>query len=212
MDAQIAGQRRYRCNKEVYAVKIKQVTIRPAEGHILTPEDSNRGEIIISDAFYQHHKPVAGGYLVIYDDGYQSFSPAKAFEEGYTLITEADKLSKVRPLVPKRISVGRTVLYVLSEDDAKHINRRRTTGAMIAQLISDEKWFIGVQAHIGNTVDAGRIFPAVAVAVLPVLDITNLNPPVNFQVLLNGNDTYWATSRHEDIHNAPGSWHWPERV
>ena len=27
-----------------------------------------------------------GGYLVVYDDGYVSWSPAKAFEEGYTRI------------------------------------------------------------------------------------------------------------------------------
>lgn len=32
------------------------------------------------------HKPVAGGYFVVYEDGYESFSPAKAFEEGYTRI------------------------------------------------------------------------------------------------------------------------------
>jgi site-specific recombinase XerD len=35
---------------------------------------------------YVHkHKPEAGGYYVVYADGYKSYSPAKAFEEGYTL-------------------------------------------------------------------------------------------------------------------------------
>ena len=32
------------------------------------------------------HNPEVGGYYVVYEDGYKSFSPAKAFEEGYTLI------------------------------------------------------------------------------------------------------------------------------
>ena len=32
------------------------------------------------------HDPQAGGYYVVYADGYQSFSPAQAFEEGYTRI------------------------------------------------------------------------------------------------------------------------------
>ena len=32
------------------------------------------------------HKPKAGGYYVVYDDGYKSYSPAKAFEEGYVRI------------------------------------------------------------------------------------------------------------------------------
>lgn len=27
--------------------------------------------------------PAAGGYYVVYEDGYQSYSPAKAFEDGY---------------------------------------------------------------------------------------------------------------------------------
>jgi hypothetical protein len=30
--------------------------------------------------------PQPGGYFVVYKDGYKSFSPAKAFEEGYTRI------------------------------------------------------------------------------------------------------------------------------
>lgn len=28
--------------------------------------------------------PAPGDYIVIYDDGYKSWSPAKAFEDGYT--------------------------------------------------------------------------------------------------------------------------------
>jgi len=32
------------------------------------------------------HKPEVGGYYVVYADGYKSFSPAQAFEEGYTRV------------------------------------------------------------------------------------------------------------------------------
>jgi hypothetical protein len=32
--------------------------------------------------------PLPGDYLVIYEDGYRSISPAKAFEDGYTRIAE----------------------------------------------------------------------------------------------------------------------------
>lgn len=34
---------------------------------------------------YKELADIVGGYLVIYSDGYESWSPAKAFEEGYTL-------------------------------------------------------------------------------------------------------------------------------
>jgi hypothetical protein len=33
-------------------------------------------------------KDPIGGYLVIYEDGYQSWSPAEAFEEGYTRLED----------------------------------------------------------------------------------------------------------------------------
>ena len=32
------------------------------------------------------HNPEVGGYLVVYKDGYISFSPAEAFEDGYTKV------------------------------------------------------------------------------------------------------------------------------
>jgi hypothetical protein len=55
----------------------------------------------------------------------------------------------------------------------------------------------------------GEIYPAVAVRIFSHTD----NPPVNFQVLLDGCDVYWATSRQEDAAKVPvpGTWHWPER-
>ena len=33
------------------------------------------------------HQPTVGGYYVVYKDGYKSFSPADAFESGYTRVT-----------------------------------------------------------------------------------------------------------------------------
>jgi hypothetical protein len=42
--------------------------------------------IKVDGAYLAKHKPVAGGYFVVYKDGYLSFSPAEAFEEGYTRI------------------------------------------------------------------------------------------------------------------------------
>lgn len=32
------------------------------------------------------HKPQVGGYFVVYEDGYTSFSPAEAFESGYSRV------------------------------------------------------------------------------------------------------------------------------
>ena len=38
----------------------------------------------VTRAFMARHQPEVGGYFVRYEDGYESFSPAAAFESGYT--------------------------------------------------------------------------------------------------------------------------------
>lgn len=82
---------RYRCHKIVWALKIANVVPRFVEapaagGASLIPVDSNYATIEVDDDFVTRHKPRAGGYLVVYEDGYQSFSPAEPFEAGYTRV------------------------------------------------------------------------------------------------------------------------------
>ncbi len=40
----------------------------------------------VSGAWFEKHKPLAGGYFVLYEDLYESYSPAAEFESGYTRI------------------------------------------------------------------------------------------------------------------------------
>ncbi len=84
---------RYQCHKKVWALKIKSVALMDSDGihesdgsATITPEDDGYSPFMVGRAFVEKHKPVAGGYYVVYDDGYKSFSPAKAFEDGYTLL------------------------------------------------------------------------------------------------------------------------------
>ena len=98
-------------------------------------------------------------------------------------------------------TVGRIVHYRLSKRDAEQINRRRTDGASIAKRITAEKWPVGAQAHIGNTVREGDSLPLLIVAINSVTSI-------NGQVFLDGNDTFWAISVSEGPE--AGQWSWPE--
>lgn len=41
---------------------------------------------IVSSKFFKKHKPSVGGYFVVYEDGYTSFSPKRVFNEGYVSI------------------------------------------------------------------------------------------------------------------------------
>jgi len=45
-------------------------------------------DIPLTWEFMERHKPQRGGYFVVYDNGYESYSPAKPFEDGYTRIPE----------------------------------------------------------------------------------------------------------------------------
>jgi hypothetical protein len=112
---------RYRCHKEVWALKIKE--IRAAQypnferatcrgcaalgtacgncerckwiaengnpGYVIVPEDERYARFCVDREYFNKHQPKAGGYYVVYADGYKSFSPAEAFESGYTRIIEA---------------------------------------------------------------------------------------------------------------------------
>jgi hypothetical protein len=99
---------RYQCHKKVWALKIASVEIvRPTieelqsildgkgtieVGAIITPADHGYGPFGVSSDYVSKHDPQPGGYYVVYDDGYKSFSPATAFEEGYTLIGAVSQL------------------------------------------------------------------------------------------------------------------------
>jgi hypothetical protein len=95
-------------------------------------------------------------------------------------------------------SVGRIVHYTLNEQDAEAINRRRSH----ARAHMPEH-----QAN-SNAVSAGEVYPLVITKVWS-------HPPtegtaVNGQVLLDGNDLYWATSVDEG--EGQGHWAVPPRV
>lgn len=83
----------YRCHKVVRAAKITGLQFPSAEVTRLVL-GSIGGAIDVSHSWLLgKHAPGAadgftlvGGYYVVYVDGYASFSPAKAFEAGYSLI------------------------------------------------------------------------------------------------------------------------------
>lgn len=59
----------------------------PGLGAMITPADEGFAPFMVDSAFMLKHRPYVGGYFVQYADGYKSFSPALAFEDGYTLIS-----------------------------------------------------------------------------------------------------------------------------
>jgi hypothetical protein len=85
-------------------------------------------------------------------------------------------------------SVGDTVLYMLSTTDADQINKRRKDGA--AHSAEHLERSDGSQVHVGNHVKAGNVYPLIIAKTWGDTPTS----AVNGQVILDGNDTLWATS------------------
>ena len=94
MDGQVSGEMpKYKCHKEVWALKIAKI-VRDGEGEdretdgsaMITPVEEGYAPFRVEHEYMHKHNPEVGGYYVVYQDGYRSYSPAEAFESGYTKI------------------------------------------------------------------------------------------------------------------------------
>lgn len=88
---------RYRSHKEVWALKIAAIEFdadkaradgnRETDGTAtITPVEPGYAPFAVDAAYVRKHEPKAGGYYVAYSGGYKSWSPADAFEAGYTRV------------------------------------------------------------------------------------------------------------------------------
>lgn len=88
---------RYKCHKEVWALKIAAIAHKKnpdvtgqsasaSYGAVIEPTEFGYAPFEVSAEYVIKHRPEAGGYYVVYADGYKSYSPAAAFESGYTAI------------------------------------------------------------------------------------------------------------------------------
>lgn len=79
----------------MHALKIRAVEQRADGRGVIVPDDPGYAPFSPEGNWFSRSMTAAkvtsqsdliGGYYVVYDDGYTSYSPAKAFEEGYARI------------------------------------------------------------------------------------------------------------------------------
>jgi hypothetical protein len=83
---------KYKCHKEVHALKLKEIHHGVSELGKCTfiPEDEGYAPFEVNSDWCHRKAPkpylknTDSGYYVVYEDGYRSWSPTKAFEDGYT--------------------------------------------------------------------------------------------------------------------------------
>lgn len=124
---------RYRSHKIVWALKIGRIDPLPnpdttgrsaaaSYGATITPTDEGYGPFEVPDTYMTRHNPQPGGYFVRYADGYTSFSPAEAFEEGNTPIPAAPRLSM--DFIESRIASEH---YFTAEDGVGRASKGQTS-------------------------------------------------------------------------------------
>lgn len=104
----------YLCHKKVRALQIVDIGVpkdSEDQSRILVFGSEYPAKGVPADYVYKH-KPKAGGYYVVYDDGYESFSPAEAFEDGYSLLPTPREGKQIAPtsLVNKRRRLRQAVI------------------------------------------------------------------------------------------------------
>jgi hypothetical protein len=93
---------RYVCSKMVWALRIAEINI---DTLTITPADEGYAPFEVDREYVEKHRPQAGGYYVVYADGYRSYSPMKAFVEGYKRMDGTDPWAN-----PHTVDVEATVV------------------------------------------------------------------------------------------------------
>ncbi len=81
---------------DVHALEIAEITFDAAKAHkegrettgkaVIMPADEGFASFEVSAEYVAKHLPQAGGYYVVYEDGYKSWSPKEAFEKEYSKV------------------------------------------------------------------------------------------------------------------------------
>lgn len=120
---------------QITAIEEPYVDDRVSDSVRLFFDDGRSETFRRDDKLFARYMPVVGDYLVQYEDSYRSFSPKKAFEEGYTPIP-AD--------MPKQIGGSRVMVGSLADllaqgsgdddDDEARIAEARRANAFSAAM------------------------------------------------------------------------------
>ena len=87
IDTQVdAEMPRYKCHKEVWALKIAAIEVHEDKSATISPADERYAPFKTEPGWADRFKgdDTDPGVYVVYGDGFKSWSPTKAFEEGYT--------------------------------------------------------------------------------------------------------------------------------
>lgn len=110
----------YRCHKVVQAALIDDILgsdDTDTVDLIVAPEGAKPFVHNVDKEWVERHRPEVGGYLVRYQDGYESYSPAEAFEGGYTKLQEVSPPAGVVRITTHHINPANEKLVIEPLDE-----------------------------------------------------------------------------------------------
>lgn len=120
----------YQSHKIVRAMKITNMEETAHEGMRLHGADGQ--SVVVDEAYMRKHAPGIGGYYVVYEgDGYESWSPAEAFEGGYTSVQEV-RDSRDNPPAMQKLTGYRT----LSAEETALINEGKALAEQVGKFVA----------------------------------------------------------------------------
>ncbi len=97
----------YQSIKQVEGLKIKAIHFRDS-GYFIIPEEDH-DPVDVTCEWMAKHQPHVGGYLVRYVDGYMSYSPRIAFENGNVPIRDVPRVNPMLNFLEGKWIVKETV-------------------------------------------------------------------------------------------------------
>lgn len=80
---------KYQCHKKVWALKIASIEVHEDKSATISPADDGYATFTTAPGWADRFNGGSNddpGFYVVYEDGFRSWSPTKAFEDGYTRI------------------------------------------------------------------------------------------------------------------------------
>jgi hypothetical protein len=124
----------YLCHKTVRAAKIVGVALSPTPGfHRLAL--AGAAHVDVTRLWYSSKAPQVGGYYVQYEDGCSSYSPAAAFEQGYTPVGQANESGAVEaPSTPLSVLTAH-----ISGNPGADVGLETTSSSLPADIPADSQ-------------------------------------------------------------------------
>lgn len=86
--------------KIVEAGQITEISVGEEASTLVLGRSADSAMFVVVETGYMlKHEPQVGGYYVRYPDGYESYSPADAFEAAYKPVTDVGKLNQLARMI-----------------------------------------------------------------------------------------------------------------